>query len=117
MGGLVNRDEGGTLCGIVPNSIRSKIYAKELGLHERIPFEYQLMEEFSVSRGTVRKAIKTLVDEGLVVQEHGRGAFVNEPSVARSAIGRPFSFATSLAEHGIDYETRARCAWRRVLRS
>ena len=64
------------------------------------------MEEFSVSRGTVRKAIKTLVDEGLLVQEHGRGTFVSEPSVTRPAMGRPFSFAASLAERGIDYETR-----------
>lgn len=102
----MNRDEGGTLHGIVSNSIRSKIHAKELGPHDRIPSEHQLMEEFSVSRGTVRKAIKTLVDEGLVVQEHGRGTFVSEPSVTRPAMGRPFSFATSLAERGIDYETR-----------
>ena len=102
----MNRDEGGMLHGIVSNSIRSKIHAKELGPHDRIPSEHQLMEEFSVSRGTVRKAIKTLVDEGLVVQEHGRGTFVSEPSVTRPAMGRPFSFATSLAERGIDYETR-----------
>lgn len=102
----MNRGDGRTLHGVVSNVIRSKIYAKELGPHDRIPSEHQLMEEFSVSRGTVRKAIKTLVDEGLLVQEHGRGTFVSEPSVTRPAMGRPFSFAVSLAERGIDYETR-----------
>lgn len=102
----MNRDEGGTLHGVVSNDIRSKIYAKELGPHDRIPSEHQLMEEFAVSRGTVRKAIKTLVDEGLLVQEHGRGTFVSEPNVTTPAMGRPFSFAASLAERGIEYETR-----------
>ena len=102
----MSRDEGKTLHGVVSNSIRSKIYNKELGPHDRIPSEHQLMEEFGVSRGTVRKAIKTLVDEGLLIQEHGRGTFVCEPRVTRPAMGKPFSFATSLAERGVDYETR-----------
>lgn len=101
----MNKAAGETLHGGVSNFIRSKIYAKELAPNDRIPSEHQLMRDFSVSRGTVRKAIKTLVDEGLLVQEHGRGTFVCEPNVTSPGMDRPFSFAASLNERGIAFST------------
>ena len=101
----MDRVANGTLHGSVSNFIRSKIYAKELAPNDRIPSEHQLMDQFDVSRGTVRKAIKTLVDEGLVVQEHGRGTFVSEPRVTRPGTDRPFSFAASLIDRGVAFQT------------
>lgn len=101
----MNKAANETLHGSVSNYIRSKIYAKELTPNDRIPSEHQLMNEFSVSRGTVRKALKTLVDEGLLVQEHGRGTFVSEPNVTRPGTDRPFSFAESLIDRGIIFKT------------
>ena len=101
----MNKVANETLHGSVSNFIRSKIYAKELTPNDRIPSEHQLMDEFEVSRGTIRKAIKTLVDEGLLVQEHGRGTFVSEPNVTRPGTDRPFSFAASLVDRGIAFQT------------
>ena len=105
MRGRVNKVANETLHGTVSNFIRSKIYAKELAPNDRIPSEHQLMEAFDVSRGTVRKALKTLVDEGLVVQEHGRGNFVSAPCVKRPGTDKPFSFAESLIERGVAFDT------------
>ena len=101
----MNKTAGETLHGGVSNYIRSKIYAKELAPNDRVPSEHQLMRAFNVSRGTVRKAIKTLVDEGLVVQEHGRGTFVCEPNITHPDTDKPFSFAASLHERGISFTT------------
>lgn len=101
----MNKAAGETLHGGLSNYIRSKIFAKEWGIGEQIPSEHSLMEEFDVSRGTVRKAIKTLVDEGLLKQEHGRGTFVSEPHIAHPGGDRPFSFAASLSAQGISFET------------
>ena len=101
----MSKAAGETLHGGVSNYIRSKIFAKEWCTGERIPSEHSLMEEFGVSRGTVRKAIKTLVDEGLLQQQHGRGTFVSEPHVVHPGGDRPLSFAESLREQGIDFET------------
>ena len=101
----MNKVANETLHGSVSNFIRSKIYAKELAPNDRLPSEHQLMDEFEVSRGTVRKALKTLVDEGLVVQEHGRGTFVSEPRVTRPGTDKPFSFAESLIDRGIAFQT------------
>lgn len=101
----LSKANGETLHGTVSNYIQSKIFAKEWGTGERIPSEHSLMDLFDVSRGTVRKAIKTLVDEGLLQQEHGRGTFVSEPHIAHPGGDRPFSFAASLQQQGITFET------------
>ena len=41
----------------------------------RLPSEAELSARHSVSRNTVRRAYRQLVDEGLVVVRHGSGAF------------------------------------------
>ncbi|KUP97782.1 GntR family transcriptional regulator [Thermobifida cellulosilytica] len=43
-----------------------------------IPSENQVIGEFGVARSTVRKAVKLLVEEGLVRTVHGRGSYVRE---------------------------------------
>ena len=41
-----------------------------------LPSEKQLVEDFNVSRVTVRKAIQILNDEGLTYSEKGKGTFI-----------------------------------------
>lgn len=43
-----------------------------------IPSESRLMQEHGLSRDTVRKAVRVLVDEGLVEVVFGRGVYVKE---------------------------------------
>lgn len=43
---------------------------------EFLPSEIQLAEHFHVAQGTVRRALKILVDKGLLVRQAGRGTFV-----------------------------------------
>ena len=45
-----------------------------------LPAESELIKEFKVSRGTVRKAYDTLVSEGLVTRQSGQGSFVKTPT-------------------------------------
>lgn len=44
---------------------------------ERIPGELELMDRFSVSRATVRQAIKKLVDQGMLKKMQGKGTFIS----------------------------------------
>lgn len=44
---------------------------------DQIPSERELMQEFNVSRSTVRKAINSLVHEGILVKKHGKGTYVS----------------------------------------
>lgn len=57
------------------NILKEKIYLHNLT--DKIPSERDLMEEYSVSRSTVRQAINALVDEGVLEKIHGRGTFVS----------------------------------------
>ena len=85
--------------------LREKIYSKQWAVCEKIPSEHELMNLFDVSRGTVRRAIKSLVEEGLLVQRHGRGTFVAKPGITHPAGMRPLSFAESLHQQGKEFQT------------
>ena len=45
---------------------------------QMIPNEIELARDFGVSVGTMRKALQTLTDQGLLVRRQGRGTFVAE---------------------------------------
>ena len=89
----------------VSDYVREKVYSKEWGADRRIPSEHELMDMFGLARGTVQKGIRVLVDEGLLVQQRGRGVFVAQPVMARPSSNSLLSFAESMDEQGIDYET------------
>lgn len=44
-----------------------------------IPPERKLSVDLAVSRATLRQAVETLVQDGYLVRQHGRGTFVAEP--------------------------------------
>ncbi|MFO7858796.1 MAG: phosphonate metabolism transcriptional regulator PhnF [Ectothiorhodospiraceae bacterium] len=54
----------------------------------RLPTEAALSRRFGVNRHTVRHAMATLADEGLVRIEQGRGTFVQEPVLDYPVTGR-----------------------------
>lgn len=90
----------------VADYVREKIYSKEWGVDERIPSEHELMAMLHLSRGTVQKGIRSLVEEGLLVQQRGRGTFVIEPVMARPSGNQLHSFAESMMEQGIEFTTK-----------
>jgi GntR family transcriptional regulator len=47
---------------------------------EAIPTEAELAAKYKMAIGTVRRAIQTLVDDGLVERSQGKGTFVRRPS-------------------------------------
>ncbi len=56
--------------------IRARIDSGEWGSGHQLPPEWQLAQEFGVSRGTARQAVTRLVNEGLLDRSAGRGTFV-----------------------------------------
>lgn len=90
----------------VSDYVREKIYSKEWGIDEAIPSEHELMDMLDLSRGTVQKGIRQLVDEGLLVQQRGRGTFVVQPVMARPSSNRLLSFGESMSDQGVIFETK-----------
>jgi DNA-binding GntR family transcriptional regulator len=56
-------------------ALRERLEAGEFRPDERLPSESVLMAEYEVSRNTVRRAYRHLVEAGAVVIRHGAGAF------------------------------------------
>jgi DNA-binding GntR family transcriptional regulator len=61
----------------VADILRTRIESGQLLPDRPVPSETQLQQEFGVARGTARKAIAVLRDQGLVITVMGRGSYVN----------------------------------------
>lgn len=57
-------------------SIRRDIERKKYAPGDRMPSEAELEEQYRVSRITVRRAIKELCDENVLIKRQGKGTFV-----------------------------------------
>lgn len=64
-----------------------------------IPTEQELMEEFHVSRTTLRQAISILVQEGLLEKKQGKGTIVKSQQLTGN--GRLKGFAEEAMEKGL----------------
>jgi GntR family transcriptional regulator len=61
----------------VADILRARIESGQLLPDRPVPSETQLQQEFGVARGTARKAIAVLREQGLVITVMGRGSYVN----------------------------------------
>jgi len=52
-----------------------------------LPSEHELSEVYNISRGTVRKVLATLEEDGLVRRDRGRGTFITYPGDQESVAG------------------------------
>ncbi len=71
-----------------PSYLRIRQYILSLvyscnGTLTKIPPEREICKLFSVSRGSVRYALDTLVDEGYLLRHHGAGTFINPDKAVR----------------------------------
>lgn len=72
----------------------------------KLPAEEDLAPAIGVSRGTLRKAIRELVAEGVLEQIHGKGTFVTAAGIEQPLAQRLAAFTELLDERGIPYSTR-----------
>jgi GntR family transcriptional regulator len=61
------------------SDVLTELSERELGPDVAIPSERELMTTYNVSRATVRRAIESLVADGLLHRIHGKGTFVSGP--------------------------------------
>ena len=74
--------------GIIPRYyqlkeiLEKRIQSGEFQPGDQFPTDEQLCQEYSLSRGTVRRAVEMLIDAGLLRREQGRGTFLNSPQLS-----------------------------------
>ncbi|KZO01790.1 GntR family transcriptional regulator [Pseudobacillus badius] len=67
----------------------------------KIPSERQLMDEYEVSRSTVREAVAHLVREGIVEKVHGKGTFISS-KVIQDWLGSLTSTTETIRKMGME---------------
>lgn len=100
-----NRDDGLPKYTAIARAIASAITERELAAGEALPSQKELAESFGVTVMTVRQAIATLVDRGLLVSEQGRGTYVRQQPY-RLAMGPLASFAAQIEASGRTLRTK-----------
>ena len=86
----------------VKSVLEERIRSGRLAPRSQLPSETDLCEEFGVSRGTVREALRELVSAGLIDRHHGKGSFVSSEPV----FGSPPMKYTGLLEELYDQVTK-----------
>jgi DNA-binding FadR family transcriptional regulator len=69
-------------------SLRAEIIGGRWGVGERIPNEAGLADILSVSRGTVREAVRVLVSQGFLDTRQGSGTYVRSAVDSSAALDR-----------------------------
>ena len=67
---------------------------------DMLPSETELIEQFEVSRITVRQALEMLVNDGLIFRRRGRGTFVAVPKIEQG-LSRIVSFTEDMRRRGL----------------
>jgi DNA-binding GntR family transcriptional regulator len=80
--------------------LRGRIASGEWRPGDLIPAEPELMATYGVSRTTLRQVLETLVRDGLVIREQGRGSFVARPALEKGMV-RIFSFTEDMRQRGL----------------
>lgn len=89
---------GRTKQGLVAEALSSEILGGRYRIGDLLPSEPQLSQRFGVSRHTVRAALRTLQQLGLVSSQQGVGSVVQDTRVA-SRYSHSFSSAEDLLQY------------------
>lgn len=85
----------------VSDGIRAKIASGEWPAHYRLKSEPDLADELGVSRGTLRRALTTLIEQGLLRQVRGRGTFVTSTTIEPAIAQRLSTLSEDFSSQGI----------------
>jgi GntR family transcriptional regulator, phosphonate transport system regulatory protein len=93
----VARGSGVALWKQIAEALAGEIASNVLRPSERLPTEIDLATRFGVNRHTVRRAVQTLEDRGLVRVQQGRGTFVTADTLYDYRLGDRVRFTDLVA--------------------
>jgi GntR family transcriptional regulator len=96
----VRLTSGAALPTRLASDLRERVMRNEWTVGQRLPAESDLASAYGVSRATVRQALKSLEQDGLIVTRQGRGSFVVEHAMIRAGMQELSSITSTIAEMG-----------------
>ena len=106
MAPMLNKDDPSPLYIQARDWIKRKIAAGEWKENAKLPNEDELAVTLGISRGTLKQAIRKLIEEGVLVQIQGKGTFVVGKPMEQPLAERLMSVAEALAEGSRSFTTR-----------
>lgn len=85
--------------------LREQVTSSHFAAHDQLPSEHDLGDLFSVSRITVRRALATLENEGLIYRRQGLGSFAAPPKLPQGLV-RLTDFAQDMERAGLAASSR-----------
>ncbi|HEX6300420.1 MAG TPA: GntR family transcriptional regulator [Acidimicrobiia bacterium] len=83
----------------IEEDLRNRLARDEF--NERFPTDRELVDEYRVSRHTIREAVRGLQEDGLIKRRKGRGSFRTPASFAQP-LGTIYSLYRSIEDSGVD---------------
>ena len=77
-----------SLADEVASKLQQQIALGKYKVNEKLPIEPELMRVFGVGRSTIREAIKTLANSGLLRVQQGLGTFVDQATGNKEPLGQ-----------------------------
>ncbi|MCM3570572.1 GntR family transcriptional regulator [Neobacillus mesonae] len=99
MGGIIDSNKNIALYLQVKDILINRIQERKWPPNTLIPTEQELMDEFNVSRTTIRQAISILVQDGILEKKQGKGTIVKAQSLIGN--GKLKGFAEEVTEKGL----------------
>jgi len=82
-----------------------QIRSGEYGENDRFPSDTELVEKFGVSRGTVREAVKLLLQQGYLIRKQGKGTFVTFKKIEQDP-DKLIGFSELMKKHDMEPSAR-----------
>jgi GntR family transcriptional regulator len=80
---IISRPKHKTLTDVTVTAIYDAIQEGKFGVGSQIPPETELMSFLRVSRTTIREALRTLEEQGVIYRRRGLGTFVSERPIEK----------------------------------
>ena len=104
----IDRDAPEPIHRQISDGIRLKVASGEWPPHYRLKSEPELAQELGVSRGTLRRALSTLIVEGILRQVRGRGTFVTSTIIEPAIAQKLTTLTEDFAHQGVLTETEVK---------
>ncbi|MGM0502124.1 MAG: GntR family transcriptional regulator [Bacillota bacterium] len=101
----INRNSPVPVYYQIQNQFRQKIKNEELIPGEKLPSERELSNKLEISRSTIRKAIRGLINEGLCINKQGKGIFVSDDKITIN-INHISGTSSFIKKMGMDIHTK-----------
>lgn len=96
----ISRESERPLYQQLVEALERRIHSNKISHGDMLPSEALLMDQYKVSRITVRQALSTLQERGLIYRRQGKGTFVRAPHVKQQLNREAKTIIEALRERG-----------------